>query len=58
MKGDPTNLVSTSGDTLTVINVENLTQLPRTGLAGTLLWAVPLTLALGAGLLLTRKARA
>lgn len=55
---DPTNLVSTSGDTLTVINVENLTQLPRTGLAGTLLWAVPLTLALGAGLLLTRKARA
>ena len=58
VKGDPTNLVSTSGDTLTVINVENLTQLPRTGLAGTLLWAVPLTLALGAGLLLTRKARA
>lgn len=55
---DPTNLVSTSGDTLTVVNVESLTQLPRTGLAGTLLWAVPLTLALGAGLLLTRKARA
>lgn len=54
---DPTHLVSTSGDTLTVINVESLTQLPRTGLAGMLLMTVPLTIMLMTGILLTVRVR-
>ncbi|MGO5518183.1 isopeptide-forming domain-containing fimbrial protein [Bifidobacterium thermophilum] len=44
-------------DTVTVMNVQSLLQLPRTGLAGILLTAVPLTLLLAAGMLLTVKAR-
>lgn len=43
--------------TVTVMNVQSLLQLPRTGLAGILLTAVPLTLLLAAGMLLTVKAR-
>lgn len=44
-------------DTVTVMNVQSLLQLPRTGLAGILLTAVPLTMLLAAGMLLTVKAR-
>ena len=44
-------------DTVTVMNVQSLLQLPRTGLAGMLLMAVPLTLMLMAGILVTVKAR-
>lgn len=44
-------------DTVTVMNVQSLLQLPRTGLAGILLTAVPLILLLAAGMLLTVKAR-
>lgn len=44
-------------DTVTVMNVQSLLQLPRTGLAGILLTAVPFTLLLAAGMLLTVKAR-
>lgn len=44
-------------DTVTVMNVQSLLQLPRTGLAGMLLMAVPLTLMLAAGILVTVKAR-
>lgn len=43
--------------TVTVMNVQSLLQLPRTGLAGILLTAVPFTLLLAAGMLLTMKAR-
>ena len=48
---------TTAPDTVTVINVQSLLQLPRTGLAGILLTAVPLTLLLAAGMLLAVKAR-
>lgn len=44
-------------DTVTVMNVQSLLQLPRTGLAGILLTVVPLILLLAAGMLLTVKAR-
>ena len=50
----PTNTMPT---TVTVMNVQSLFQLPRTGLAGMLLMAVPLTLMLAAGILVTVKAR-
>lgn len=43
--------------TVTVMNVQSLFQLPRTGLAGMLLMAVPLTLMLMAGILVTVKVR-
>lgn len=43
--------------TVTVMNVQSLLQLPRTGLAGMLLMAVPLTLMLMAGILVTVKVR-
>lgn len=48
---------TTAPDTVTVMNVQSLLQLPRTGLAGILLTAVPLTLLLAAGMLLAVKAR-
>lgn len=48
---------SNNPDTVTVMNVQSLLQLPRTGLAGILLTAVPLALLLAAGMLLTVKAR-
>lgn len=48
---------SNNPDTVTVMNVQSLLQLPRTGLAGILLTVVPLTLLLAAGMLLTVKAR-
>ena len=44
-------------DVVTVMNVQSLLQLPRTGLAGMLLMAVPLTLMLAAGILVMVKAR-
>ena len=50
----PTDIMPT---TVTVMNVQSLLQLPRTGLAGMLLMAVPLTLMLAAGILVTVKAR-
>lgn len=50
----PTDTMPT---TVAVMNVQSLFQLPRTGLAGMLLMAVPLTLMLAAGILVTVKAR-
>lgn len=49
----PTDTMPT---TVTVMNVQSLFQMPRTGLAGMLLIAVPLTLMLAAGILVTVKA--
>lgn len=51
---EPTDIMPT---TVTVMNVQSLLQLPRTGLAGMLLMAVPLTMMLAAGILVTVKAR-
>lgn len=48
---------SDAPDVVTVMNVQSLFQLPRTGLAGMLLMTVPLTLMLAAGILVTVKAR-
>lgn len=50
----PTDIMPT---TVKVMNVQSLLQLPRTGLAGMLLMAVPLTMMLAAGILVTVKAR-
>lgn len=48
---------SSEPTTVTVMNVQSLLQLPRTGLAGMLLMAIPLTLMLAAGILVTVKVR-
>ncbi|PLS25279.1 isopeptide-forming domain-containing fimbrial protein [Bifidobacterium imperatoris] len=54
---DPFKLVQLNGDTFTVTNVKNITELPLTGAAGTALFVVVAALIAGAGVTVFAKSR-